>query len=97
MLLLRSLLFLLVLKAAFTVPFGLFILILFFLPPIPRYRAITLWGRMVIWLARVILGIRYQVEGLENLPREPAWCCPSTSRPGRPSPSSRSFRPCPSC
>lgn len=70
MLFLRSLLFLL-LKAAFTVPFALFILVLFFLPPIPRYRAITLWARMVIWLARVVVGIRYEVKGLENLPSEP--------------------------
>jgi len=68
---LRSLLFF-VLKVAFTVPFVTFILFLFFLPPLPRYRAITLWGRMVIWLARVILGIRFRVEGLENLPKEPS-------------------------
>jgi 1-acyl-sn-glycerol-3-phosphate acyltransferase len=66
----RSLVFF-VLKAAFTVPFALFILVLFFLPPIPRYKAITLWARMVIWLARVIVGIRYEVQGLENLPKEP--------------------------
>jgi 1-acyl-sn-glycerol-3-phosphate acyltransferase len=70
MLFLRSLLFF-VLKAALTVPFALFILFLFFLPPIPRYRAITLWARMVIWLAGAIVGIRYRVEGLENLPKEP--------------------------
>lgn len=70
MLFFRSLLFF-VLKAAFTVPFALFILVLFFLPPIPRYKAITLWARMVVWLARVIVGIRYEVQGLENLPKEP--------------------------
>lgn len=70
MLFLRSLLFFLV-KVAFTVPFALFILVLFFLPPVPRYRAITLWARMVIWLARLIVGIRYEVKGLENLPSEP--------------------------
>ena len=70
MLFLRSLLFF-VLKAALTVPFALFILVLFFLPPIPRYKAITLWARMVIWLARVVVGIRYEVQGLENLPEEP--------------------------
>ncbi len=69
MLFLRSLVFF-ILKAALTVPFALFILVLFFLPPIPRYKAITLWARMVIWLARVIVGIRYEVQGLENLPRE---------------------------
>lgn len=70
MLFVRSLLFFL-LKTALTIPFGLFILFLFFLPPLPRYRAITLWGLMVIWLARLITGIRYRVEGLENLPKEP--------------------------
>ena len=70
MLFLRSLLFFL-LQVVLTVPFGLAILFLFFLPPLPRYRAITLWGRMVIWLARVVLGIRYRVEGLEHLPETP--------------------------
>ncbi len=70
MLFLRSLLFF-VIKSALTVPFALIVVFLFFLPPIPRYRAITLWGRMVIWLARVIVGIRFRVEGLENLPKEP--------------------------
>ena len=70
MLLLRSLIFFLI-KAAFTVPFALLIVLLFFLPPIPRYRAITLWARVVIWLARVVVGIRYEVEGLENLPKAP--------------------------
>lgn len=70
MLFLRSLLFLL-LKAAFTIPFVVLILPFVFLPPLPRYRLITLWGRVVIWLARVILGIRYRVEGLEHLPGEP--------------------------
>ena len=66
----RSLLFFL-LKVAFTVPFALLVLVLFFLPPLPRYRAITLWARMVVWLARVVVGIRYEVKGLEHLPDEP--------------------------
>jgi 1-acyl-sn-glycerol-3-phosphate acyltransferase len=70
MLFLRSLVFFL-LKTALTIPFGVLILFLFFLPPLPRYRAITLWGRMVIWLARLTVGIRHRVEGLENLPDEP--------------------------
>ncbi|MBM4180602.1 MAG: 1-acyl-sn-glycerol-3-phosphate acyltransferase [Betaproteobacteria bacterium] len=68
---LRSVLFF-VLKAVFTVPFVLCVLPLFFLPPLPRYRVIALWGRVVIWLARVILGIRFRVEGLEHLPHEPS-------------------------
>jgi 1-acyl-sn-glycerol-3-phosphate acyltransferase len=68
---LRSVLFF-VLKAVFTVPFVLCVLPLFFLPPLPRYRVIALWGRVVIWLARVILGIRFRVEGLEHLPAQPS-------------------------
>jgi 1-acyl-sn-glycerol-3-phosphate acyltransferase len=70
MLFLRSLLFF-VLKVALTVVFVPCILPFFFLPPLPRYRVIALWGRMVIWLARVTVGIRHRVEGLENLPAEP--------------------------
>ncbi|MSQ70873.1 MAG: 1-acyl-sn-glycerol-3-phosphate acyltransferase [Betaproteobacteria bacterium] len=42
------------------------------LPPLTRYRIISGWSRIVIWLARVLLGIRYRVVGLENLPAEPA-------------------------
>ena len=71
MLFIRSLLFLLI-KAALTVPFSLLILLAAPVPPLPRYRFITLWGRVVIWLARWVLGIRFRVEGLENLPTQPA-------------------------
>lgn len=68
---LRSLLFLL-LKTLLTIPFGLLVLLAFPLPPLPRYRLITLWGRMVIWLARLTVGIRHRVVGLEHLPAGPA-------------------------
>jgi 1-acyl-sn-glycerol-3-phosphate acyltransferase len=71
MLFIRSLLFLLI-KAALTVPFSLLILLAAAVPPLPRYRFITLWGRLVIWLARWVLGIRFRVEGRENLPNGPA-------------------------
>ncbi|MHB1093572.1 lysophospholipid acyltransferase family protein [Thiobacillus sp.] len=37
-----------------------------------RYRLITGYNRTVIWLARWVLGIRYVVEGAENLPAHPA-------------------------
>jgi 1-acyl-sn-glycerol-3-phosphate acyltransferase len=30
------------------------------------------WGRTALWGARVICGVRWRVEGWENLPREPA-------------------------
>lgn len=71
MLFTRSLLFLLI-KAVLTVPFSLLILLAAPLPALPRYRFIRLWGRVVIWLARWVVGIRFRVEGLENLPNQPA-------------------------
>lgn len=67
MTLLRSLLFL-ILQSAFTVVFALSALVAVPLPPIPRYRFIGIWARVVMFLARHVLGIRYRVEGLENLP-----------------------------
>ena len=67
MTLLRSLLFL-ILQSAFTVVFALSALVAVPLPPIPRYRFIGIWARVVMFLARYVLGIRYRVEGLENLP-----------------------------
>lgn len=67
MILLRSSVFA-VIQAVFTVVFGLLALLAWPLPRLARYRVITLWGRFVIWLARVLLGIRYRVEGLEHLP-----------------------------
>lgn len=36
-----------------------------------RYWVTSRWNATVIWLARVICGIRYQVLGAENLPDEP--------------------------
>lgn len=71
MVIVRSVLFAL-LQTAFTVPFALVSLFLLPVPRLPRYRFITLWGRVVIWMSRWLLGIRFKVEGLENLPHEPA-------------------------
>lgn len=71
MILLRSLVFA-VIQALFTVVFVVAILPTWPLPRLVRYRVITLWGRFVIWLARVLLGIRYRVEGLEHLPLTPS-------------------------
>jgi 1-acyl-sn-glycerol-3-phosphate acyltransferase len=41
-----------------------------------RYRLCTLWTRSSIWSARVICGIRWKVEGWENLPDAPAIVLP---------------------
>lgn len=71
MLFIRSLLFFLI-KTVLTIPFSLLILLAAPVPALPRYRFITLWGRVVIWLAGWVVGIRFRVEGRENLPQEPA-------------------------
>jgi len=68
---LRSSLFALALLIL-TPPYAILSLCAFPLPPLARYRFITGWSRIVIVLTRVILGIRYRVEGLENLPTQPA-------------------------
>lgn len=50
------------LVALFTLPFSAH----------ARYRIITRYNHALIWLARVVLGIRYVVEGREHLPSQPA-------------------------
>ena len=69
--LLRSVVFL-ILQAVLTVIWSVVSLLTFPFRPFTRYRIITLWSRLVVWLAQVICGVRYQVRGLENLPREPS-------------------------
>ncbi len=36
-----------------------------------RYRIITTWSKLVTITARLIVGIRYEVDGLGNLPKTP--------------------------
>ena len=55
-----------------TPPYALFALATFPLPAQMRFLLISGWSRAVIALARVVLGIRYRVEGLEHLPSQPA-------------------------
>jgi len=71
MIVLRSVLFA-VLQTVLTVVFSLIALLTFPFSARIRYRTITLWNRIVVWLAKVVCGIRYRVIGLENLPGTPA-------------------------
>jgi 1-acyl-sn-glycerol-3-phosphate acyltransferase len=64
---LRSLLFLII-QIVFTAVFALVALPAVLLAPIPRYRFIGIWARVVMFLARHVLGIRYNVVGREHLP-----------------------------
>jgi 1-acyl-sn-glycerol-3-phosphate acyltransferase len=47
----------------------------FLFAPLPynkRYRLTAWWNKFVIWSAKVVCGIRYQIKGFENLPDAPA-------------------------
>lgn len=68
---LRSMVFLL-LQALLTVVFALAGLVAAPFPLKVRYRIVTGWNRCVVWLARWVCGIRYRIEGLENLPQQPS-------------------------
>ena len=69
--LIRSLLFTLAM-VLITPPFALLVLLFAWLPRLPRYRLISGWARIMLWLARVLLGIRHEVIGLEHLPNSPS-------------------------
>lgn len=70
MILLRSILFAL-LQTLLTVLFALLALLTFLFKPLVRYRVITVWNRIIIWLAWRVCGIRYEIKGMENLPGTP--------------------------
>lgn len=70
MIVVRSTLFLL-LQTLLTVVFSFLALFTFPFNALTRYRLITLWNRLVLWLAERICGIRYVVRGLENIPTTP--------------------------
>ena len=67
----RSALFALTLVVV-TPPYALMALATFPLPRLARYQVISGWSRLVVWLAERLLGIRWRVEGRENLPSRPA-------------------------
>jgi 1-acyl-sn-glycerol-3-phosphate acyltransferase len=67
---LRSSLYLL-LQAIFTPPYALVVVATFPLAPLTRYRVISYWAKTMVWLARVVLGIRFAVTGRENIPAVP--------------------------
>lgn len=46
--------------------------VLFFMPFKVRYWVITRWSHFFIFWAKFTCGLKYQVEGLEHLPKEAA-------------------------
>ena len=71
MIALRSGLFALAL-ALVTPPYALLALASAPLPRLARYRVISWWSKIMLWLLRVLCGVRCRVEGREHLPRRPA-------------------------
>jgi len=70
MLVIRSSIFLL-LQLILTPIFSTLALLTFPFSALTRYRLIANYARMMVWLVKVVCGIRYEVRGLENLPKEP--------------------------
>ncbi|MDC9725682.1 MAG: lysophospholipid acyltransferase family protein [Gammaproteobacteria bacterium] len=71
MLLLRSLLFT-CMQVVTTVLFSLLGVLLWPIPFKWRYKVVSKWARLNLWLLEKICGIRYQIEGLEHVSDEPS-------------------------
>lgn len=71
MVFIRSLIFAL-LQLLITPVFTLAAILSFPFHPITRYRIISGWALSVMWLLRVLCGIRMEVRGAENIPARPA-------------------------
>lgn len=69
--LLRSIAFTLA-AALITPPYAFLALAIFFLPPMTRYRIIRTWSVAIVWLARIICGVRWTVTGIDRLPPVPS-------------------------
>lgn len=68
---LRSLLYTFI-QIVTTPPYALIALATFPLKPIDRYRIISGWAHLMLFLLRTICGIRYRVVGAENIPKLPS-------------------------
>ena len=66
----RSLIFFL-LQVIITPLYGLIAMLTFPFPPLTRYRIISGWALIMLWLLRVLCGIRMEVRGTENIPAQP--------------------------
>lgn len=70
MLAIRSLIFF-VLQLLLTPIFSTLAILTFPFAPLTRYRLISSYARTMIWLLGVVCGIRHEVKGIENIPKEP--------------------------
>lgn len=68
----------------YTVPYATACFIAFpFMRPNARYWMAVGWCKSTLFVARWLTGIRYRVEGYENLPTARPCCCRSISPHGR--------------
>ncbi len=65
----RSAIFM-VLIVLWTIPFSILCMLTAILPYRARYAFTSVWNRVTIFAARWILGIRYELRGVENLPEK---------------------------
>ncbi len=70
MVFIRSLIFLL-LQIIITPLYALLAIFTFPFRPVTRYRIISGWALSMLWLLRVVCGIRMVVRGAENIPATP--------------------------
>ena len=70
MVFLRSLIFFL-LQLVITPVYTVISILTFPFHPITRYRIISGWALIMLWLLRVVCGIRMEVRGAENIPKQP--------------------------
>ena len=68
---LRSTLYTLI-QIVVTLPYALIALATFPLPPLSRYRIISGWAHLMLFLLRIICGVRYRVLGTEHIPTIPS-------------------------
>jgi len=70
MIYLRTILFYLG-EALSTIPFFIIAMIALFMPPKLRSKLISGWAVFVIWWLKITCGVKYQIEGAENIPESP--------------------------
>ena len=60
------------LQIIITPPYALVVLASYPLAPLNRYRVISGWAHLMLFLTRTICGVRYRVLGAENIPKTPS-------------------------
>ncbi len=60
------------LQIIITPPYALVVLASYPLAPLNRYRVISGWAHIMLFLTRVICGVHYRILGTENIPKKPS-------------------------